>query len=550
MPANTDSTHAIITTTGADNVTAAAILLLAHPDADIHITSMSRLPDDLARLRETLPPQTTLHLCGIGVDDRLHEICRELRELQDAGSNAIWYCGRGYLEHAEPALAGCCTLHFTKQHSNAECVFRALGIDKSGQVPLLLDLAAEYVERKERIPKTHRWWQDYIEAAAAQQLRYEEDALSICIRTLAGQREPTASDHRAVDAWRTSSGKSVPLGNSPAMRALREKVRKMAPLNEPVLIYGPSGSGKEMLAHLLHEASPRAEAPFLPVNCAILSGSSDMASDRLFGHVEGAFTGAKKDAQGAFERADGGTLFLDEVAELPLDVQTQLLRVLEEGTICPLGTMAARHVNVRVVAASNRNLAEMVRAGTFRLDLFCRLNVLYLDLPPLHDRRQDIKSIGKSILHRLREQGYGLSLTKDEWQILMAYDWPGNVRQLQNVLKRAACLSMPIVDALNEELHRTRGVLLPGGEATVPTSDWGTTDSEDGEARQQFHAERMPAMRLFCPVDANAIRPEAEVRRAYMKTCLDLCDGSWTRAAQKLEIAVNTLRKWLDAGGT
>jgi len=306
------------------------------------------------------------------------------------------------------------------------------------------------------------------------------------------------------------------------MRKLRGMVERLAPLSEPVLVLGPSGAGKELVARALHEGSPRQNRPFVPVNCAILSASADLAHDRLFGHAAGAFTGATGSEPGAFEAADGGTLFLDEIGELPLEVQTSLLRVLEEGTVLPAGTMNPRPVDVRIVAATNQPLARMVSGGRFRLDLYHRLNVLCLRVPALRERAADIKTIARSVQRDLKLAGHPLSIGTDDWAAMRGYAWPGNVRQLINILKRAAYMGLSVREAIAEE------AALPGGEA-------------DGDETEE-------ALRLFRPASADLAEPEEAVRRDYMRHVFSLCGGNYAQAAETLGVAVNTLRKWIGDG--
>src|SRR5690606_37594665 len=221
------------------------------------------------------------------------------------------------------------------------------------------------------------------------------------------------------------------VGSSPALRRVRELVRKAGPTDETVLVTGESGVGKELVARALHETSPRTKRPFLAINCA--QAHRDLFDAELFGYVRGAFTGATQDRPGLFREADGGTLFLDEVGELPLEAQAKLLRVLETGTVRPVGGVREEPVNVRVIAATNRNLAEAAREGKFREDLLYRLHVLSIEIPPLRERREDIAPIALALLRRLgKERNRELRLEPSGLAELERYDWPGNVRELAN----------------------------------------------------------------------------------------------------------------------
>jgi len=307
---------------------------------------------------------------------------------------------------------------------------------------------------------------------------------------------------------------------------MRSLIARLGPIDEPVLIFGPFGTDKEKTARLIHEASPRADQPFVPVNCAVLSTSSDLAHDQLFGHKAGAYAEAKTDGAGAFTAADKGTLFLDEVTELPLAVQPQLLRAIEEGQIYPLGTIKPKPTNVRIIAATSCNPADILAEGRFLSDLYYCLNLLYLILQPLRKRREDLRSIAAMACQQFHEKGRELTLSPDDWQAVEAYDWPCNDRQFFNILKRAAYLHISVAEALAEEVNLSRL-----DEKNFVWSELGT----------------LPLQDKFWPADVDSIIPEAEVRRTYMRRCLELCDGSWTKAAQKLGLAPNTLRKWLDA---
>lgn len=227
------------------------------------------------------------------------------------------------------------------------------------------------------------------------------------------------------------------VGTSPALMKVLEQVRLVGPTDASVLLLGESGTGKELVAQAVHEAGARATGPLVRVNCA--SVPRELFESEFFGHARGAFTGAVRDRPGRFELADRGTLFLDEVGEIPLELQAKLLRVLQEGTLERVGEERTRRVDVRVVAATNRDLRACVRAGRFREDLYYRLSVFPIELPPLRERREDIPLLAA---HFLRESATrigvrGLRLGRSQLAQLQAHDWPGNVRELQNVIERA-----------------------------------------------------------------------------------------------------------------
>jgi len=231
------------------------------------------------------------------------------------------------------------------------------------------------------------------------------------------------------------------VGESPALKAVLDQIDQVAPTNSSVLVVGESGTGKEAMARAIHDLSARRDRPLIKVNCGAITPT--LIESELFGHEKGAFTGANRQRQGHFELADGGTIFLDEIGELTLDAQVKLLRVLQEQEISRLGSERAIKVDVRVIAATNRDLVEMVEDGGFRMDLFYRLNVFPLLVPPLRERREDIPLlVAKFLADQARAQGRAFSrVSEDGMALLMAYHWPGNIRELQNVIERAAILA-------------------------------------------------------------------------------------------------------------
>jgi transcriptional regulator with PAS, ATPase and Fis domain len=231
------------------------------------------------------------------------------------------------------------------------------------------------------------------------------------------------------------------VGEGPRFRAMIDHVRRVAPTSEPVLIQGETGTGKELVARSIHNLSPRHNRPLVKINCAAISAG--LVESELFGHVKGAFTGATERRIGRFEYANGGTLFLDEVGELPLEMQAKLLRVLQEQEFEPVGSNRSVKVDVRVLAATNRDLAQTVREGRFRSDLYYRLLVVPVDVPPLRERREDIPALARHFMEQLaRRLGRNMTgISADLMQRMVAYDWPGNIRELENFLARAMVLS-------------------------------------------------------------------------------------------------------------
>ena len=239
------------------------------------------------------------------------------------------------------------------------------------------------------------------------------------------------------------------VGNGESMVEVYKTIDKVKDSKATVLILGETGTGKELVARAIHYNSIRSEKPFIPVNCAALADS--LLESELFGYVKGAFTGALRDKQGVFEVADKGTVFLDEIGDISLRLQQVLLRILENGEIQPVGSTNRKKVDVRIIAATNRNLEEIIKAGSFREDLYYRLNVINLILPSLRERREDIAALVKHFLHKYcRDNNKTItSISNKAMHMLEQYDWPGNVRELENIIERATLLE--ITEEIKEE---------------------------------------------------------------------------------------------------
>jgi two-component system response regulator HydG len=301
------------------------------------------------------------------------------------------------------------------------------------------------------------------------------------------------------------------IGSSPAMHSVVAKLRQIAPTNASVLITGESGTGKELVAKALHINSPRKNKPFVPLNCAELG--ENVLESELFGHVRGAFTGADRDRIGRFQYANGGTLFLDEIGDMPMTIQVKLLRVLETGEIVRVGTNDPVKVNVRLISATNRDLADAIAEGKFRQDLFHRLKVVSVKLPPLRDRRDDIPLLIDYFLKEF-SAAHGKpirAVTPPVRKVLMGYSWPGNVRELRNVIE-----SMVVMDA--------DGVL--------------DTDDLTEELQQAASGARGPA---GSGVDTLVGKPLEEIERHYITETLRLSHGNREEASRLLGIGERTL---------
>ena len=228
------------------------------------------------------------------------------------------------------------------------------------------------------------------------------------------------------------------LGNSPAIQNLLIKIEKLARSQAPIYIHGPSGSGKELVAKLIHELGPRCNKKFVAINCGAIP--KELMESEFFGHLKGSFTGAIKDTQGLFQVAHEGTLFLDEVSELPLDMQVKLLRAIQEKCIRPIGSATESRVDVRILSATHQNLRKLVQQGLFRDDLFYRINVIELQIPSLQERLADLPILTKHIINNLSSNNQDIQLSTEALEALTKYSFPGNIRELENILERALTL--------------------------------------------------------------------------------------------------------------
>ncbi|TSC32259.1 sigma-54 dependent transcriptional regulator [Corallococcus sp. Z5C101001] len=307
------------------------------------------------------------------------------------------------------------------------------------------------------------------------------------------------------------------LGHSAALQTVLKQVARVAPVDTTVLISGESGTGKELIARELHGKSRRSAMPFVAVNCGAIPHG--LLESELFGHAKGAFTDARTARRGLFAEADGGTLFLDEVGELPLGAQVKLLRVLQEGEIRPVGESRVERVDVRVVAATLRDLGKLVEKGEFREDLYYRLNVVNLTLPPLRERREDVPVLARAFLHRfnrdLNRDPPVEGFTPEAEALLTAYAWPGNVRELENAMERAVLLA--------EGTH-----IAPG---SLPEKLWA--------ASAPAAAGTAPPLQVGS--DLSLKRAIRELEESYIRAALRRTKGNRTRAAEVLDISHRAL---------
>ncbi len=336
------------------------------------------------------------------------------------------------------------------------------------------------------------------------------------------------------------------IASSPAMANVLRLGRRGAASNIPVLIEGESGVGKEMFARAIQGESERSGRPFVAVNCGAIP--ENLVESILFGHEKGSFTGATSKHTGKFQEADGGTLFLDEVAELPLDMQVKLLRAIQEGEIDPVGSRRPVKVNVRLISATNRNMIEMVKEGKFREDLYYRLNVFPIMLPPLRDRRDDIPALVDHFITRISaEEGRKVrSIAPEVIDMLRSYAWPGNVRQLENTVFRAIVLCEG--DCLKIEDFPQVAALVDGYEVKIPPA----TQVPAPPPRPAAVAGQVSdgtALGIPVVTDGGHIRRLEEVEADMIRLALHRYRGQMSEVARKLGIGRSTLyRKMKDLG--
>jgi two-component system response regulator PilR (NtrC family) len=313
------------------------------------------------------------------------------------------------------------------------------------------------------------------------------------------------------------------LSTSPQVEQLKQTIRAVAATGSTILVHGESGTGKELVARAVHNCSPRAGEPFVSINCGAFPET--LLESELFGYVKGAFTGAAQNKAGLFEVADGGTIFLDEIAEMSLPMQVKLLRVLQERTVRPVGGTAEIAVDVRVIAATNRDLDRMVSEGAFREDLYYRISVIPIEVPPLRDRREDIALLANHFLKKYAPAAGKsiLRIAPASLQMLTSYDWPGNVRQLENTIERAVALEAG--DELRVELPAERG------RARVAAAAGGN---------------HLPHPMSTLPADGIDLeRYVADIERALIQSALRQSGGVQTRAAEMLKLSYRSFRHLL-----
>lgn len=342
------------------------------------------------------------------------------------------------------------------------------------------------------------------------------DELRINLKRAINHRQLEKENRQLKATLDNHFDRSKLIGSSPAMTSLLETVSQVAPSEASVLIYGESGTGKELIASAIHTNSSRRHGPFISLNCAAITET--LFESELFGHEKGAFTGAHRKKEGRFEQADGGTLFLDEVSEMPLTMQVKLLRVLQERIVTRVGGNQEIKIDVRIVSATNRTLKKEIAEGRFREDLYYRLNVVSLEVPPLRERRDDIPLLTDHFLRKFGEQNHKeiKGVTPQAMDRLLKYDWPGNVRELMNGLERATVLA-------RSEYIDTKD---------LPLSVQGEANQEEGIVTQALENQ-----------------PLEEIEKAAVLQTLEACGGNKSETARRLGVTRKTLHKKLKKYG-
>ena len=344
---------------------------------------------------------------------------------------------------------------------------------------------------------------------------FSMEELRLLLERVAGHLKLKTENRILREKVKSKQGFGGIVGRAPEMEKLYRIIAKAAHSTHPVLILGESGTGKEMVARSIHYSGPYRDKPFIPVDCGSLVPT--LIESELFGYVKGAFTGAVQSKDGLLAIAEGGTIFLDEIGELPIDLQAKLLRSIQEKEIRPVGSTKRIPINVRILAATNRDLEQAVSQGAFRRDLYFRLNVLSLKIPPLRERRQDVPLLAQYFLDRMaRETGQERILSDDAIKVMLAYDWPGNVRELENCLERACAL--------------TTGPMIH--VADLPTSIHGVGGIEPGNGD-----------------GSSKILPIAEMERQSILTTIAQLNGDKLLAARLLGIGKTTLYRKLKEYG-
>ncbi len=522
------SNNLILTGWGWPEYACAAALALRHfKDADVLGMSTRRLPEFLDGLKP--PIWRTIVIFGIGLTGDPERLATALKRLKADGVRVFWISALPFPDEISPKTAAEIKKS-VKVYVNEDGLLEAAGalfkLPFNDLVPLTGDKPRSAY---------HKACRALLGAAMYAYRNYQDEvSYGVAIAHIANndpEKNWGAAERQLMDHFKRYGGREL-AGKSEANQELLAKINQVAPHDDArVIIYGESGTGKETVAQLIHNKSPRKGEPFLAFNCA--SVTPNLLESRFFGHEKGSFTGANERKDGLFTLANGGTLFLDEIGELPLEAQGILLRVLEGGRFTRLGGTEELETNVRLITATNRDLASMVRDGKFREDLYFRLNVFPIRIPPLRERISDVEQIADGWWLRHRR----CHLTRAQLKVLMSYDYPGNVRELINLLERATVFENPDFATIIEENR-------------AMTANLRSTSASDNKSVSIVPTETTPAASKT-PVSnetASADIPDEldaairlHVRRVYEKYGRNL-----TKTKDALQIARNTLKKYLN----
>ena len=529
VKANMSSNNLILTGWGWPEYACAAALALRHfKGADVLGMSTRRLPEFLDGLKA--PSWRTIVIFGIGLTGDPERLASALKRLKSDGVRVFWISALPIPDELSPRTAAELKKSM-KIYVNEDGLLEAAGalfkLSFGDLTPLLHDKPRSAY---------HKACRTLLDAAMYAYRNYQDEVSYGAAIAHIANADPEKNwgtvERQLMDHFKRYGGREL-AGKSEANNELLAKINQVAPHDDArVIIYGESGTGKETVAQLIHNKSPRREEPFLAFNCA--SVTPNLLESRFFGHEKGAFTGANERKNGLFKLADGGTLFLDEIGELPLEAQGILLRVLEGGRFTRLGGTEEIETNVRLITATNRDLAAMVRDGKFREDLFFRLNVFPIRIPPLRERISDVAQIADGWwLRHCR-----CHLMRAQLKVLMSYDYPGNVRELINLLERATVLENPdFAKIIEENRAMTANLRNTSASENASTSNPPTTTTSETPKSSSLNE---PANSEDIPDELDAaIR--LHVRRVYEKYNRNL-----TKTASALQISRNTLKKYLE----
>jgi len=361
------------------------------------------------------------------------------------------------------------------------------------------------------------------------------EVLSVVARALADAKKAPSGEKKAEEP-----GETMPLvGRSPAMQDIYRALARLMQTDLTVMITGESGTGKELVARALHNFGKRRNGPFVAINMAAIP--RDLIEAELFGHEKGAFTGATSRSSGRFEQAEGGTLFLDEIGDMPMDAQTRLLRVLQEGEYTMVGGRTPIKSNVRIVAATHRDLGQMIRQGLFREDLYYRLNVVPIRLPPLRERTDDITDLVNHFLRAAQREGEPVkTISPDAIKLMQAYAWPGNVRELENLVRRLSALYAD--ESISREIVQAELNIADRQSLPVASDPLDVSSAVETHVAQLLreHEPKLPPAGLYQ-------RVLDKVEAPLIAMVLNACGGNQIKASELLGLNRNTLRKKIRA---